>query len=136
MKMITLMIAALPLLCAGQSHPSGPCSVSKDKPVIAADGTVWGCMPRWPFVASVAFLASSQAADILSSRGQYELNPILGRGPFGTRQETIKAGAVAAVLLTEWSLRKHPALRRGFTWMNYVVGGVTFGVAAHNLKER
>jgi hypothetical protein len=105
------------MLCAGQSF-GGDSSFT------------WDSSKR--LLISQSFLASSQVADAISSRGLEELNPVLGRGPFGTRQETIKGVAVAAVLLTEWSLRKHPQLIRGFTWMNYAVGGMTWGVAAHN----
>ncbi len=128
MKLIILL--AMAGMAVGQ-----PC-VSHAPPFTDADSRLWICDGGKPWIASAAFLASSQLTDTLSSRGLYEKNPILGRGPFGTRQETIKAGAIAAVLLTEWSLRKHPALRRGFMWANYLSGGVTFAVAAHNFSER
>lgn len=145
MKAIAFLFASL--LCAGQCETYSGQSVScaslrGDIDMTTLPGShewiyqqIKKQHPEW-FYVSCSFLLSSSVADTLSSRGLYELNPILGRGPFNTRQETIKGVAVAAVLLTEWSLRKHPALRRGFTWMNYAVGGITWGVAAHNWSER
>ena len=145
MKLIILL--AMAGIAAGQAfggdphwHPSGPCSLSKDKDIIASDGSAWHCADQWnrkPFLYSAAFLASSQLTDALSSRNRDELNPILGRSPFGARQETIKASALGAVLLAEWLIvRHHPEWRRGFMWANYLSGGVTFAVAAHNYSER
>ena len=107
-----------------------------------AAGQAFGGDAGWtgsnkPFLYSAAFLASSQLTDALSSRNRDELNPILGRSSFGARQETIKASALGAVLLAEWLIvRHHPEWRRGFTWANYLSGGVTFAVAAHNYSER
>lgn len=90
--------------------------------------------PAW--AASVAFLAVAETADIASSRGSYELNPVLGRGPFGARQASIKAGIVGGVILAEWLiLRRHPDSSRAFKWANYIAGGVTVGVAIRNWRH-
>lgn len=87
--------------------------------------------------ASAAFFAASQGADIASSRGMYELNPLLGEGRFGAKQMTIKLSLSAALLASEWLiLRKHTAWRKTFTALNYVAGGATFGVAARNWGQK
>lgn len=86
---------------------------------------------------SVVFVTGATALDALSSRGMVEQNPILGRGPFGARQEAIKAGMTLGPIVAEWLiLRKHPAAERPIIWGNYVYGGIGVFSAAHNLRER
>jgi len=62
---------------------------------------------------SVAAMGASQALDIHSSMGGYELSPVLGRGRFGARQISIKAAIVGGGLLVQWVvLRRYPEHRR------------------------
>ena len=85
------------------------------------------------FAISLAALAGSQAFDIASSRGDYEENPILGRGSFGARQISIKMGIVSAVAGAELLFTRHrPESRCAFIWVNLAGAGVTTGAAIHN----
>jgi hypothetical protein len=84
--------------------------------------------------ASVATFAAANAADAISSWGGYELNPVLGRGPFGPRQTMVKAGIAAGVVVTEWRwMRRH---RRAAAIANFVASGILAGVAARNWRVR
>lgn len=140
MKLAILAFSAL--LCAGQAWgEKGKCIQWYDCHTDASGfggckGRLVPCKPHVSnrqFVYSQAFLASSAAADIASSRGLYELNPALGRGPFSARQEAIKISGIAALIGAEFLfVRRWPSMRRGFTIANYVMGGATFGAAAHN----
>jgi len=65
--------------------------------------------------------------------GAYELNPIVGRGPFGTRQAATSLGITAGVLVAESLIvRKWPKMRRAFTWTNFGIAGVRGGTAIRN----
>lgn len=87
---------------------------------------------QWAY--SAAFLASAEVADAMSSRGLYELNPILGNGQFGARQASIKGIVSGGLILSEWLiLRHHPQYRKTFERVNWIGGSVTYGVAARNL---
>ena len=84
---------------------------------------------QWTY--SAAFLASSTVADSFSSYGRIELNPVLGQR-FDARSVAIKGGIVGGLIVTE---RLMPAkYRKAFTWANYAVGGVTWGVAGRNWR--
>lgn len=73
---------------------------------------------------SVTTLAAGTTVDILSSRGQHELNPILGRGEFGRQQVVIKVGVTAgAVLLQHYVIGRLPKATKWFTRANLVLGG-------------
>lgn len=86
---------------------------------------------------SAIFFTGASAMDAVSSRGQYELNPALGRGPFGARQEAVKGIAVGGILLTEYLvLRKHPETRRSWVYVNYAAGAATAGAAIHNWRQK
>ncbi len=85
---------------------------------------------------SVGALATANALDIYSSRGGYELNPILGRGQFGTRQVATKSIIIAAPVLLEWLvLRRYPDKAKWFTWSNYIGAGVTMVGPIHNWRQ-
>jgi hypothetical protein len=85
---------------------------------------------------SLAALAAATAADIASSVGQYELNPVLGRGRFGGRQIGIKLGIVGgSTLLQSIIVRRHPEYGKGFAYGNLGVGAVTGAVAVSNAKR-
>lgn len=85
--------------------------------------------------ASVAAVAASSALDVHSSFGAYELNPIVGRGQFGSRQASISLGITAGVLVFEYLVvRKHPRFERTLTWTNFAVAGARAGTAARNYR--
>lgn len=82
---------------------------------------------------SLGALTGANAADAISSRGAIEANPILGQGPFGARQCTIKFGVVAAIVGTELLLPRH---RRLAAVMNYAGAGAAGAAAARNIAIR
>jgi hypothetical protein len=85
---------------------------------------------------SVAFFVGAQAMDTVSSRGAMETNPVLGRGQFGARQMTIKAGIGGGVILAErLILRRHPDTQRFWTWTNFATGTAITAVAVRNWKQ-
>ena len=74
---------------------------------------------------SAAAVAISTAADLASSRGLYETNPLLGRGKFGKKQALRASLATAGVLTLEWLLIHHnPKLRAPLTKVNIGITGV------------
>lgn len=82
---------------------------------------------------SLAWVAGANALDIASSRGRMELNPILGRGPFGARQVGIKVGITGAIFFAEWwNVRKHPERRRTWERVNWIAGSAITGLAVRN----
>lgn len=84
--------------------------------------------------ASQVSLASSAVADVASSRGGWEANPVLGHGRFGPRQATISLSITAAVILAEKPLlRWSPKSRKLLTWLNFAGAGVHGAAAGHNL---
>lgn len=79
-----------------------------------------------------AFVAGA-TADLVTSRGLVEGNPVLGRGPFGARQAGIKIGITGGALVAQYFVtRRHPERERFYTWANFVAAGAWAGVAAHN----
>ena len=130
---IAAVFAALCFECDGQA-------LSEIKPGDTVYAESGGHVRRYvvqsiakPLIASQSLLAASQAADAVSSRGLIETNPLLGRGPFGARQESIKGVATVGVIIAEWLIvRRWPGTARGFTWANYLTGAATFGVAGRN----
>ncbi len=73
----------------------------------------------------------SNGADIASSVGRHELNPVLVAGPFGGRQIGIKIGLAAfPILILETYGRHHAA--RAFTVGTFAGAGATAAVAVHN----
>lgn len=69
--------------------------------------------------------------DVTSSAGMTELNPVLGRGPFGGCQVAIKVGGAMVVLGVSRLLPRRA--RRVFLWS---ATGVTGGITASNLLRR
>lgn len=83
-------------------------------------------------IAEAAYLASA-TADVVTSRGLVERNPILGRGPFGARQAAISMGISAGVVLATEALgRKFPKLRKPLTVVLWVSAGTRGAVAMRN----
>ncbi len=115
---------ALGLLCLGplMAHEPIPPRDDAHKPMI-----------QWRI--SVGVLATASTLDMVSSRGGYELNPILGRGEFGTRQVATKSILIAAPVLLEWLvLRNHRDKAKYFTWANYIGAGTTMIGPVHNWR--
>jgi hypothetical protein len=82
--------------------------------------------------------AAATVADVLSSRGRYEVNPVLGTGPFTVANQGARLmGITGGILLAEELLvRKFPKLRKGFGFVN-LVGASSHGYATmHNYMGR
>jgi hypothetical protein len=90
------------------------------------------CSPHRLFKMSVVAVAGATAADISSSVGMRELNPILGRGAFGPRQAGLCAGASGGVLLIEWFMVRHHASERAAAVANFGMAAAHGAVAYHN----
>lgn len=89
---------------------------------------------RWHW--SALALASAAAIDLHSSRDLYELNPVLGRGPFGARQAAVKVSITAGLLASEYLvIRKWPSTERAWRWVNWIGAGATVGVATSNYTK-
>ena len=87
------------------------------------------------FRISQATVGAAAVADVVSSYGLIERNPVLGRGPFGPPEAAISLGATAcALLLQEIAVRKFPKSRKWLIPVNFIVGGLRFGVAARNWR--
>jgi hypothetical protein len=87
-------------------------------------------------LADTALHVGAASADMLSSRGMYELNPVLGRGPFGTRQVAISASIVGGIELTKWVLARRYPRSRVVRAMSLVPAALRGGVAARNWRVR
>ncbi len=87
---------------------------------------------------SVAVAIGAQGADIASSWGGIEANPMLGRGQrFGWRMATVKAGVVGAGLLVQWiAVRRYPRHKRVAAIVNFGFAGATTVVATRNWSLR
>lgn len=84
--------------------------------------------------AQVAFAAAA-TADILSSRGMHETNPLLGRGDFGARQIAISAGiSFAAGYAAHKLQRSHPKLTKPLTIALFAMAGARGAVAFRNSR--
>lgn len=107
--------------------------------LLAASTAPGADLGRILYRASQAAVAGANVADVHSSRGLYEANPILGKGRFGIRQTAIK-GAMLGSLLTgeEIITRRRPRHRAAATLLNFVAAAGLSAVAAHNyrLKRR
>ena len=89
---------------------------------------------RW----SVAAVAASHVADVHSSWGGIEANPVLGRGQrYGWRATSIKVGvAGVALLIQRYVLKRHPRHARAAAVTNLAMAGATAGIAAGNYVGR
>ena len=89
---------------------------------------------------SIAVLAASHAADIHSSLGKIEANPLL-RGPDGRfragRGIVLKSAFVVGMASVQWLFqRKRRKLRKPFAAINYFSTVAVGAVAIHNYKIR
>ena len=85
--------------------------------------------------ASQIAVGAASGADIASSWGRQELNPVLGQGVFGYRQTGIKLGILGASMVTADRLT-FKRRRRLLTVVNFAVAGVMTGVAVRNWRLR
>lgn len=88
---------------------------------------------------SVAVLSAVTIADIHSSYGRRELNPLLQSpdGRFSHRGISIKMALVGAVAGTQWLLiRKHPEGAGWAAGANFGASAVTGAVIVHNYMLR
>jgi hypothetical protein len=85
---------------------------------------------------SVAVLAAANAADIGTSLGRHELNPVLaGRtGMLDTgRAIGLKAGLFGGLAVTEFLIhRHHPEVEKPFVLVNFATAATLAAIAAHN----
>ncbi len=82
-------------------------------------------------------MAGAEAADIQSSWGKREMNPVLAgpNGAFGARGALIKAAVTGGALLFEYlEYRRRPSgkLLRWLGLINFGTAGTIGGVAARN----
>lgn len=93
---------------------------------------------RW-WLTSVAALVGANAADVASSYGRQEANPLLrsGAGRFNARSAGIKIGIVGGVLaLQSFALRKAPEAHRTLAITNFAGAGAMAAIAAKNWQTR
>jgi tetrahydromethanopterin S-methyltransferase subunit F len=84
-------------------------------------------------IASDVALISATVADVVSSRGLYERDPILGRGNFGAKQATLSIGLATATVLLEIPItRRWPKTKRIFAIVNFGEAGAHGFAATHN----
>src|SRR5262245_57490769 len=82
---------------------------------------------------SLAAIAAGNAADMATSMGRYELNPVLGVGRFGPRATGIKVGlSTATIGLQYLMLRRRPEAARKLSYVNFGMAAATSGAAAYN----
>lgn len=83
---------------------------------------------------SLAALAAANVADVATTWGRPELNPILGgTARFGLVSLAAKSALCGGSFLLQRKLiHRNPGLRRTFTWVNFVMAGGLGGVAVHN----
>jgi hypothetical protein len=89
--------------------------------------------------ASISALFAASAADVYSSLGRRELNPLLAGhdGRFGRKGIAIKSAITGGVIGAQWLLlRKNPASAKYAAVANFGMSSVLTGAAAHNLRGR
>ena len=89
------------------------------------------------YKASLPLYLGASAADIASSWGLQERNPLLGRGIFGPsqalRSTAITGGVVLGACLAQ---RRWPRLRRPLGWVWLIATGTRGSAALHNSQFR
>lgn len=87
----------------------------------------------WLRVSQITVI-SAASADAASSWGQYEMNPVLGRGQFGARQLAIKGGvSVGGIYAWNRLGARHPKV---VTVVNFGMTALLGWAAAHNIQAR
>lgn len=93
---------------------------------------------RW-WLVSVAALVGAHAADVASSYGRQEVNPLLrtASGRFDARSMGIKMGLVGGILAVQsLALRKAPEAYRTLAITNFAGSGAMAAIAARNWQSR
>lgn len=86
---------------------------------------------------SLAALAVASVADIVSSYGQQELNPVLGQGRFQARQVGVKLSLTGGLVLVELLVRhRRPETSRSWSYANYAASGVAGAASVRNWSQR
>lgn len=88
---------------------------------------------------STAALLAGTSADMASSYGHRELNPLLAGqdGRFGGRGVVIKAGMAGGVILFQWIvLRRNPRASKVFGIANIGAGAAFGSVASRNVRVK
>jgi hypothetical protein len=93
---------------------------------------------RGLWIASIAAMAASTAADAYSSWHKQESNGILAssNGTFGVKGVAIKAGIASSVLVPQIVFRHRRDWHLAFAASNFVEAGVFAGATAHNLSVK
>ncbi len=93
--------------------------------MLGAENRLW----KW----SLAAVAAGNAADMATSIGRYELNPVLGVGRFGPRAAGVKMGLSTAVIGMQYLMvRRKPEAARRLSYVNFAMAAATGGAAAYN----
>ena len=101
------------------------------------------CLPlaaqdRPLYWASVAAVTAANVADVHSSLGKLEANPLLrsADGRFGSRGVTIKSGIAAGNIgVQALILRRWPKARKAAAIANFIAAGALVAVAARNYRQ-
>ncbi len=94
--------------------------------------------PRAVWKWSAAALVAGASADVASSYGRVELNPLL-RGPdgrFGARGVVLRSGIVTGAILTSWAVLRRCPRSKAPVVMNFAVGAGLGGVSVRNWRTR
>ena len=84
---------------------------------------------------SAAVLGAVTVADMQSSMGRLEVNPMLRsqNGRFGAQGVALKGGIVGGVLCAQWLMvRKNPKAAPYAAGMNFAAAALTGAAVAHN----
>ena len=101
-------------------------------PARPAQAASWRAAWRW----SEAALIAGRAADVATSWGGHETNPVLGRGRYGARQASIEFAATGAALVVEEMAARHRAPAKHMAITNLATGAVLGGIAVRNTRVK
>jgi hypothetical protein len=102
--------------------------------ILSAEGAEGGAKRLWKW--SLAAVAAGNTADVMTSVGRHELNPVLGVGQFGPRATGTKVGISAAVVGLQYVLvRRRPEAARKLAFVNFGLAAATGGAAAYNARR-
>jgi hypothetical protein len=102
--------------------------------ILSADSVDGGGKRLWKW--SLAAVAVGNAADVMTSVGRHELNPVLGVGQFGPRATGTKIGISSAVVGLQYLLlRRRPEAARKLACLNFGLAAAAGGAAAYNARR-
>lgn len=90
---------------------------------------------RGLFAASVAALAAANVADLATSWGRREGNPLIAspNARFGPQSALLKTGFTGVSLAIQWvALRRNPRIYRSLAYTNFAIAGGMSAVAVRN----